>query len=48
MTSEERELIKDAAEELECMIDVANREQDSENCYNYDTCYKLLKLAVEN
>ena len=43
--SQKIELIKKAAEELECMIDVANRAQDSENCYNYNTCYELLKMA---
>ena len=44
--SQKKELIKKAAEELECMIDIA-KEQDSENCYNYSTCYELLELALD-
>ena len=43
--SQKIDLIKKTAEELECMIEIANRAQDSENCYNYNTCYELLKMV---
>ena len=43
--SQKIEFIKRVAEELECMIEMTNRTQDSENFYNYNTCYELLKMA---
>ncbi len=45
--SQQKELLKKAAEELECMVDILNRMQQGEEGYNYNTCYELLKLATE-
>ena len=48
MTNQEREVIKKAAEELECMIDVVNKDLEECERYDYKTCYELLKIAVDS